>query len=898
MPLDCKNLFNLPDNYSEKQLRKIYHTLAMQHHPDKNKGSTEEMTRVNLCYEALSQNATKGSAPGKRLRRTGSFSAFSEYVASLKKWKLVQVVQDRHEPAVKPIYSTLSKPFPAAIQSKISHRLFSHQATGINHLRGGENIIVTTPTASGKSHIYMLPFLEWVLEDPDSTAIFLFPTKALSNDQLGTLDRLAGGTLKINKYDGSVTSTDKKKIRSDLPNALFTNPDEIHHSMLYTQTEWNSFFKNLKLIVLDEVHTYKGVFGSHVANILQRLQFAIRKAGGNPQYVCTSATIARPVEFAKQLTGKEFMLGEKSGAGSSGRTHVMVEPKWEGSIPLITAPRLAVEEAITLSESGHQVIVFANSRKEVDMLAEYTRGILKKSSPAQYEGAKQNETLPVKLKPEQVITGYHAGYSTEDRAKIENDIRSGRIRIVFSTNALELGIDIGSLDVCILLGIPPTSNEIWQRVGRAGRNHTDPSLVLVINNDSPFDRYYFKNSEEFFKTKLYPNRPIIDPANDDLRKLHLQCAYHEGTKESDVLDKANYQAIDKGMDKWWTYSRLNIRGSRSDNFKIIDQRGAEVGEIESNRIFRDLHPGAIYTIGEDTYSFRRLRKKDRIVELEKLLKVDHYTFPTVTSNVEAADIIEEEVVTFGKGQLLVGHGSVEVKNTVESYMVRSLGMGEPDKYKEIKYPQKWTPLKTNATWISVPPGGLEKWKSQSKELYNDTFSALHTIEHLIIRVLVNRGHCDWSDLAGVTLGYLPATKNPAIVLYDNYPGGLGIATIVFNELEAILSEVSMILANCPCEDGCPACIHTPSHCIEGNRSLDKVAAKAFLDSLSKNKPARSKYSRAKADDSDFPPVERGQYHVGDKYAEGWLVQELEEDGIIIRSQDGELKLIPFEDTPL
>lgn len=896
--MDCENLFNLPPNFSSKELRKELLRLAKLHHPDKNHGSTEEMTRVNLCYEKLSQTSTKTVKDSRPPLRTEDFGTFQEYVDSLKAWAEAEVTWVSHEAGAKPSFANLSQPFPPDLQAKIDYEFYSHQATGIDYLRNGKNVIIATPTASGKSQIYMMPFLEWTIKDPEATAIFLFPTKALANDQLGTLERLATGSIRINKYDGSVSSIEKKRIRTDLPNALFTNPDEIHHSMLFTQDEWKPFLKKLKLIVLDEVHTYRGVFGSHVANILQRLQAAVKKAGGDPQYVCTSATIASPTKFAKRLTGKDFELVEQSGAGSSDRTYVMLEPRIFHLIPVITPPRLVVEQAILLSEAGHQVIVFAQSRKEVDLLAEYARWTLREKKPAQYAGASEGETLPAVLKPEQLISGYHAGYNTEERAKIEKGIKAGRIRVVFSTNALELGIDIGSLDVCILLGIPPTSNEIWQRIGRAGRKYTDPSLVLFVNNYSPFDRYYFNNPRELFATKQYPNKPIIDPDNSDLRTLHLQCAFFEGIKETDVPDKVNFQAIDKSMDKWWSYARLNIRGSRSDNFKLIDQAGIEIGEIEYNRVYRDLHPGAIFSINEDTYSFKRLLKKDRKVELDWLSEVEHYTFPGITSHVDLTEINEEEVISFGRAQLLVGHGSVEVENLVETYMIRYLAENTLDKYVEIQYPQKWPPLKTNATWISMPPGAWEKWETILEGLCDNTFSIFHTIEHMIIRALVNRGHCDWIDIAGVTLYYLPATTNPAIVLYDNYPGGLGIADIVYTDLEAILSEILAVLKNCPCEEGCPACIHTPSHCIEGNRSLDKATTILFLEELQKYKSSRSKFSRAVADDADFPPVERGEFKIGDKYAEGWLVHEIDDDGIIIRNQNGDLKLMPFEDTPL
>jgi len=901
---DCSELFGLPANYNHEDLKKRYRELAKENHPDRfldpqeKEAAHGKFLQIQLCKDELESNATK--FPDSM----ASWAEFKDYLEHLRR-NIHYDLTWQHRTASKPSSTQpLLNPLPNSVQQRITFDLYSHQAEVIDHFRAGENVVLTTPTASGKSMAYMIPFMELLDQDSEATAIFIFPMKALANDQFRNFAELSGGSISQKVFDGNTSAEEKEAIRNNPPSVLYTNPDEIHHSILYTSDKWQKFFKNLKLVVLDEIHVYKGAFGSHVANILERLQFVVKKAGGNPRLVCTSATIADPQKFAFKLTGREFHLVDESGAGQSEKYYGMlqstVDEKGEARIE---PPTIAINEAINLYRNGHQVIVFVNSRSEADVLTSYTQEILKSGMgphPSHKTGA---TNLPAQLMPDRIVSGYHAGFSKEMRHTIEQQIKSGHTRIIFSTNALELGIDIGSLDACILLGIPPTNNEIWQRIGRVGRKLDSPSIALIVANKSAFDRYHFSNSDKFLGTKDNPDRPIIDPGNREIRGQHLNAGVFEGLKKSDIKDQHNWGLVEVSEKKWWMYHRINVRGGLDDHYTLKDEHGEKLGEIEVGRAYRDLYPGAIFTLKGKPYSYVSRDWKVKEFILKNYEGPDKYTTPFVkiTTDIKQGSVAEE-LIEYGKLKFIVGNGPVAVKHEVVAYNERFKFDPNLKIPHNIKYPDKWPKLKTKAFWIGLSSDSEKQWSKLFRKLAESqaypVYEFLHSIEHLLIREAREMGLCDWADLAGASTQFNGHSKSSLTIIYEPIAGGIGLAEALYEKAEVLLQLAFDRIQSCPCETGCPACILTPPFCHERYSWLDKNLTRDVLEVLLKSNPTRRAYAGAPVGDLVGLVLERESAAVGDSPIEGWVIAEITEDGCIVQSEQGDIQVVPFEDTPL
>lgn len=915
MASDCEQLFELKSPFTEGELKKKYKDLAKKNHPDMFQDPTlkerahETFLRIGLCKDLL-----KSSINGQDIKNRGKYNSapmagkdwtiFEEYIVNLKQDPDKNVVWNTHIDGDDPSFQEPINPLSSELKQDVPFDLYTHQAEALNHYRKGENLVLVTPTASGKSLGYMLPFFEQVTVDPKATAIFIFPMKALAYDQFANFERLTDGKVSQAVFDGDTDDDIKKAIRKNPPNVLYTNPDELHHSILYTSEKWQNFFKNLKLIVLDEIHIYKGSFGSNVSNVIERLLFIVKAAGADPQIVCTSATISKPLPFAERLAHKKFHLINKSGAGGAEKYLVMVEPVLdEDRIPLITPPSIAVQEALELASHGHQVIVFVNSRSEADVLANHARYLLENERGPQPTNAENKDNVPAQITPEQIVSGYHAGYSSKVRRDIESRIKSGLIKIVFSTNALELGVDIGTLDVCILLGIPPTNNEIWQRIGRAGRNQQNPAMVLMINNFTAFDWYHFSNPQNFISSRNKPDRPIIDPLNAETRKLHLNCAHFEGMQARHVKDKANWKAIDKKINKWWAYHRIQIRGGNPDPYVLENETGKSIGEIDYDRAYRDLYPGALYELDGRSYKYKHRDFKKRVFTLQTLLHSDEFTTPFVEMDVSIDEVGAQEcVLNYGELSLIAGHGKMEIDKIVQGYNLRHKLFPEFKQFYPIKYPDKWPTEKVTGFWLSIAPGAEKAWKKYLDAIPDtqpySLFIILHTIEHLIIKATRERGFCDWSDLGGASSEFDPHASNPAAIIYETQQRGIGLAKAMFENIEGLLNDSLDLLNSCPCENGCPACTLTPSFCIERYGFLDKELAKVCLIELLKVTPTRTSFSRGKSDSDEVIAVPRDIYSEGDIFKIDWVVHELTDEGIIVQNKDGDIRLHYYEDIPL
>ncbi len=842
----------------------------------------------------------RGQIPKVFPKQSSQLNSIPNYYDHLINDPKYNVVKFNVDPQSPPSYPALSPPLHADIVAKLTQQgrqqLYSHQVRIIGLIRQGKNVLITTPTASGKSYGYVLPFLDAVKADPDTKGLFIFPMNALTNDQYDKISEFGIGT--VAKYDGSINSHQKKKIRNNPPNALLTNPDQIHHSILRTHDKWTDFFKNLKFIVIDEIHNYKGFFGSNVSNILFRLLEAVKKAGGNPQIICTSATIANAQAFAKDLAWVDFEEVNWSGSGSPEKYYVMldsVQPKglkvgdseeeWVAEILeqlLKKSPvSLLYDLVMSLGDNGFQSMIFVNSRLKADLLRDTAQSLSDK-----YSG----------LKPE-MICSYHAGLSSDEREQLEQGIKNGSKKIIFTTSALELGLDIGSLDVCILFGLPKTSNEIWQRIGRVGRDPSKAAMAIILNSYSADDIYYFFNPAKFFATKSSPEEPIIYPENEALRKLHLQCGYYEGLLKQDIADKHLWSSIDTTMKVESAYPRIPIRNSWYNPFTLFDDKGVEIGTLEYERVYRELHPGAIFRAESTNYKMKKLDFKAKTARLIEVKDLKYYTTPDVETVIDIGSNPIEEILNYGNLPLLIGKGELEVNLSVGGYWRIPLDGGSPRRSKLKNNSER--KFKTKGFWLTIPPGKAKLWNSLIPD-FNDqhSFSILHTLEHLLMGQIVEKGYCDASDVMSITSTEHYNYRNPAIFIYDNYHKGMGISDRVFFNIEWLINSAYTRIATCPCADWCPACIIKNSYCEYHEEHTDKERTIDFLKSIALQQPTKTKYISRSASLSNFSAYSRTKFNVGNVYRSGWTVVEKSDDEYVLENDAGDIAYVPYEDSAL
>ena len=842
-----------------------------------------------------------GQIPKVFPKQTSTYnSSIANYYDHLINDGQYNVVKFKQDPLSPPSHPTLTPPLHADIVAKLTQQgrqqLYSHQVRSIDLIRQGKNVLITTPTASGKSYGYVLPFLDAVKADPQTRGLFIFPMNALTNDQFDKLVEFGIGT--VAKYDGTVKSHEKKKIRNNLPNALLTNPDQIHQSILRTHANWTNFFKNLKFIVIDEIHNYKGFFGSNVSNILFRLLEAVKKAGGNPQIICTSATINNAKIFAKELAWVDFEEVNWSGSGSPEKYYVMLDsisPKglkvgdsqeeWIAGILEQLQKRspqsLLFDLLLSLGDNGFQSMIFVNSRLQADQFRDIV------------------QTLSVKystLKPEMVCS-YHAGLSNTERQEIEHAIKNGNKKLIFTTSALELGIDIGTLDVCVLFGLPKTSNEIWQRIGRVGRDPSKSALAIIVNSYSADDIYYFFNPDRFFDTQNQPEEPIIYPYNEALRKLHLQCGYYEGLQKQDIVDKHLWNTVDATMKSESAYPRIPIRNSWNDPIILLDDGGAEIGTLEYERAYRELHPGAIHRTATSNYKVKKLVLKERTAHLKEIEDVEYYTNPDVETVIDIGANPVEEILSYGKYPLLIGRGELEVNLSVGGYWRIYQNGGFPRRSKLKNNSER--KFKTKGFWLTIPPKKAMLWNSIIPEFSEKhSFNIFHSIEHLLIREIAEMGYCDASDVISLTYADHYNYRNPIIFIYDNYHKGLGISDRISINIDDLIRRAYSRLVNCKCYDGCPVCIIKNSFCEHREDFTDKARAVLFLNSMTGKQPKRKKYISRNDSLKQFTTYGGDYFKVGDEYAHGWKVIEKSDDEYILENGAGDIAYVPYEDSPL
>jgi DEAD/DEAH box helicase domain-containing protein len=745
-------------------------------------------------------------------------SSINEYIRSLISSDRLgaQVVYHHVMPAKAATWSDLERPLPDELNDIMQQvgiqRLYRHQAAGIDMVRSGQHVVVATPTASGKTLIYNLPLFEKVLADAATRALYVFPLKALAQDQLRAFETMASfcKTIKPSAriYDGDTSAWHRKRIRSAPPNVILTNPEMLHLAVLAHHPQWVAFLSGLKLVVVDEVHTYRGVMGSHMAQVFRRFLRVCRYYGSLPTFIFSSATIGNPEQLATQLTGLPVSTVTQSGA-PQGKRHVVFIDPYEG--PAQTAI-LLLKAAL---HRGLRTIVYTQSRKLTELIAIWA----------------QNRSGEFADR----ISAYRAGFLPEERRSIEARLSSGELLAVISTSALELGIDIGDLDLCILVGYPGTVIATWQRGGRVGRSGQESALVLIAGEDA-LDQYFMRNPHDFFERQ--PEAAVVNPYNPEILMKHLTCAAAELTLRLDdpllsekPVEKAVLQLeasgdlLRSGDGKAFYASRkvphrtIDLRGAGSQ-FRIEKtDTGENTGEIDGFRAFKETHPGAVYLHRGETYLVDQLDLGTSTVKVVRA-QVNYYTRARGFKDTEIVDLYEQKEVAGTR----VFTGRLKVTDQVTGYEKWSIHT----KRRQNIIPLDLPPLifETDGLWFVVPPDIQQLAESRQMHF----MGGIHAIEHAAIGIFPLLVMADRNDLGGISTPFHPQTGQAAIFIYDGVSGGAGLSRQAYERAEDLLAYTHKAIASCPCESGCPSCVHSPK-CGSGNRPIDKGAALFLLEQI-------------------------------------------------------------------
>lgn len=733
--------------------------------------------------------------------------------------------------------ATLDPRIPAALARRGIARPYAHQAQAIAEALRGRSSVVVTPTASGKTLCYNVPVLEAILRDPDARALYLFPTKALAQDQLHELHALvteAELDVKTFSYDGDTAPAARRRVRG-AGHIVITNPDMLHAAILPHHTKWVRLFENLRYIVIDELHGYRGVFGSHVANVLRRLLRICRFYGSDPTFICCSATIRNPAELGHALTGRTLTLIGESGAPRGERHVVLYNP------PVVNAElgirrgviRSATAIAGLIQEQGPQTLVFAGSRTNVELLTTYLREL---------PGGRPRHSGTV-----DPVRGYRSGYLPRERREIEAGLRSGAIRTVVGTNALELGIDIGGLDATVVAGYPGTLASLWQQAGRAGRR-ADRSLAVFVAGSGALDQYVVAHPDYVFGAPVEAG--LIDPDNPLIAAEHLKCAVFElplkadehvalGTQTADLLDALEAGSLihrvgtrSYWMNEAYPASEISLRSGHDQNVVIIDQgappvrhetersRDARVlGEIDPPAARLLVHDQAIYIHDGRQYHVDRLDWEE-LTAYVHAVDVDYYTDAQLA--VDLRVIAEWERASLPAEH---GYGDVAVTHLATLFKKIRLHTHENVGWGRIHLPQD--DMHTAAFWLSLPDDFADAAPNATVE---GALSGLGALLHQIAPLLLMS---DPRDLQLATQVKAPHTGRPTAFLWESVPGGVGFAAHLYERITELLALARAQLGSCACADGCPACVGPPAAPGLGVKALVDAA----LTRLAANLPA-------------------------------------------------------------
>ncbi len=708
----------------------------------------------------------------------------------------------------------LAAPLRRALASRGIDRLWSHQAAAIAAVERAQDVLVTTPTASGKSLIFQLPVLSEAVAGGAGRALFLFPLKALGQDQKVKFDELrqAAGLTEEQAgceiYDGDTKAKRRTEIRRRPPRVVVTNPDMLHLGLLAHADSWWPFFSQLRFLVLDELHTYRGVFGSHFHHVLQRLFRICRAAGSNPRVIASSATAAGAGEFATALVDRPFRHLEQSGAPRAERHFLLLKPRRS---PYTST----LELLVMLLRAGLKTIVFTKARRITELLYTWLR-----------------EQQP---KLARRVSSYRSGFLAGERRRIERRLATGRLDGVISTSALEMGIDIGGLDACLLVGYPGSVMATWQRSGRAGRQDR-PSLTVLVALPDALDQYFLEHPRQLLQ------RPceclVVDPDNEQVSRLHLLCAAAERpldcTVDADYLARhapaAGGLLIDgellegeRGAELFAAASRphrhVQLRGG-GGSFHIVDAAsGRRVGTVGGSRALHECHPGAIYLHAGRQYLVRELDLEARRARVERVSE-DYFTSPLTEKETEILEVLERRE----DGLLHAWLVRLEVTEKVVGWERKRLhGQQVLDRH-PLQLPES-TFETVGLVWAAPRP--LEE---ELRRAGHPLLGSLHAVEHASIALMPSLVLADRNDIGGISFPFHPQVGCGAVFIYDGHPGGIGLSRRAFDDLPELLRRVGSLLASCECEAGCPSCVQSPK-CGNGNRPLDKRGALAALRML-------------------------------------------------------------------
>jgi len=728
------------------------------------------------------------------------------------------LVAERYLPAETAVYADPEPPLAprlaAALAASGVERLWRHQAAGIELARARRNLLITTATASGKSLVFQVPVLEEALAGGPGRALFLFPLKALGQDQRGKLRALADAAgldesaFGCEIYDGDTASSRRAAIRRRPPRVLITNPDMLHLGILGHPANWTTFFSELAWIVLDELHVYRGLFGAHFHHVLARLLRLARGSGARPAIVASSATAANAREFAELLAGLPFSAVATSGAPREGRHVWLLRP--EGS-----TYSLALDLLAGLLEGGQKTIVFTKARRITELL---------------YGWLERRDRRLARR-----VACYRAGFLPEERREIERKLLDGTLDGVISTSALELGIDIGGLDACVLVGFPGSMMATWQRSGRVGRRGRESLTALVAQPDA-LDQYLLDHPDELLARPCEPL--VVDPENEPVAAAHLECAAAEMplTRERDAEYLARHAAVVGDLLRRGVLAEsaegtglvarrrrpqrdINLRGTGGTHAIVERASGALVGTIDGARVFGECHPGAIYLHSGRQYEVAELdlaRRRVLVVPAD----VDHFTSPLAEKRTEILEILAETA----QGGLRAGLGRLRIEEQVTGFERKRSSGQEVIDQQTLELPP--VEMECIGLWWHAPQGYAEELGGQGRHI----LGALHAAEHAAIGLFPLLALCDRNDLGGISLAHHPQLGGGGVFVYEGHPGGIGIAKKGFAELPGLLARVRELVAGCACERGCPSCIQSPK-CGNGNRPLDKAGAVELLGRL-------------------------------------------------------------------
>lgn len=741
-----------------------------------------------------------------------------------------RIVHKRFLPGQPPRYGTLDRPLHPHLEGWLRlhgiNGLYAHQAAAIESARGGGHVAVVTPTASGKTLCYNLPVLDALLDDPQACALYLFPTKALAQDQLGALAAFDAPGVPASTYDGDTPQRERRSVR-ERARIVLSNPDMLHVGILPQHFRWKAFFQRLRFVVIDEMHVYRGVFGSNVANVLRRLRRLCTLHGSDPRFICTSATIANPEEFASRLLGLPVTVIGGGGTPTGPRWFVLWNPPLLDGGDQVGGKGRARKSATTeaaglladLVRHGVRTIAFTKSRKVTELLSRYAADRL----------AGEASHLAGRISP------YRAGYLPEDRRRIERRLFEGELLGVVSTSALELGIDVGGLDAALLVGFPGTIASTWQRAGRAGRG-SDPALAVLIAQDDALDQYLMRHPNYLFEQPC--EHAVIDPENRHVLTNHLRAASAEialvpgdldlfGERSRGLVDElqAAGELVARRSRWYWAggprypAQEVDIRSASGTVFRIVGPDRRAIGTVEEARTFEQVHPGAIYLHQGEAYLVRVLDLAAHVAHVVPA-SGEYHTQPRSTIELT----VLRTHLSRPWGATVVRFGEVEVSTRVTGFARRQLFTETVLGVEPLDLPSQR--LQTTALWFEIP-GALE---AAVRGQGLDFSGGIHAVEHAAIGMLPLFAMCDRWDIGGVSHPLHPQTGTPAVFIYDAHPGGVGIAEKGYDLIGALMAAAHEVIEACPCDEGCPSCVQSPK-CGNLNEPLDKQAALVLLQGL-------------------------------------------------------------------